>query len=162
MGERSDGGGAGSEDEHERLDRNFSELLQELRVAQPGVQVLFAFLLTVPFAQGFERATDFQRDVYGATLALSAIATACLIAPGAAHRLLFRHHQKRWLVFTGNRLAIAGLAALALAMLSAMLLVCDYLFSRTLAWAVFAAGALLFGLLWAALPLSRRRGDEPD
>src|SRR5215510_3425356 len=97
------------ESEEARLDRNLGELLQELRVALPGVQVLFAFLLAVPFQQGFEKITGFQKDVYFATLICTAISATMLISPSAYHRITFRYQQKRRLVFYANRFAIAGL-----------------------------------------------------
>ena len=154
------------ETEQERLDRNLNEMLQELRVAIPGVQVLFAFLLTVPFAQGFKDVNNFQRDVYFATLICTAISAVLLMAPTAYHRLTFRYQQKRKLVFYSNRFAIAGLVFLALAMLGAMTLVTDYLFSTaaTAVVAGFAVAAIAF--FWFALPLRRRlslkaQGREP-
>src|SRR5215468_1775361 len=97
------------ETEDERLDRNLGELLQELRVALPGVQVLFAFLLAVPFQQNFTKIDGYQKGVYFATLLLTALSAALLIAPSAYHRLTFRYQQKHRLVFIANRLAIAGL-----------------------------------------------------
>jgi Family of unknown function (DUF6328) len=146
------------ETEGERLDRNPGELLQELRVALPGVQVLFAFLLAVPFQQGFEEVTSFQKDVYFATLMLTAISATMLISPSAYHRITFRYQQKRRLVYYANRFAIVGLAFLALAMTGAILLVTDVLFS-TAAAAVTATIALsLFSFFWFALPLKRRLG----
>src|SRR5689334_102587 len=105
------------ETEEERLDRNLGELLQELRVALPGVQVLFAFLLAVPFQQGFEKITSFQKNVYFATLMLTALAAVMLISPTAYHRLTFRYQQKRKLVFYANRFSIIGLTLMALAMI---------------------------------------------
>jgi Family of unknown function (DUF6328) len=161
MGERPSGR---EETEGERLDRNLGELLQELRVALPGVQVLFAFLLAVPFQQGFTDITSFQKDVYFATLLLTAISAVLLIAPSAYHRLTFRMQQKDHLLFLANRFAIAGLAALALAMSLAIVLVTDVLFS-TAATVVTGAAALgLFALFWFALPLKRRFSseEEPD
>lgn len=144
------------ESEDERLDRNLSELLQELRVALPGVQVLFAFLLAVPFQQGFGRITDFQETVYFATLLLTALSAALLISPTAYHRVTFRLQQKKHLVFLANRFAIAGLACLALAMTGAIVLITDFLYGPV-ATAIFGALALLvFVLLWSVLPLSRR------
>lgn len=154
-----------NETEQERLDRNLSELLQELRVALPGVQVLFAFLLAVPFQQGFEEVTEFQKIVYFATLMLTAISATMLISPSAYHRITFRYQQKRRLVYYSNRFAIIGLALLALAMTGAILLVTDYLFST--AAALVAAGVALgvFGFFWFAMPLRRRlklsAGQEP-
>jgi hypothetical protein len=153
------------ETEGERLDRNLGELLQELRVALPGVQVLFAFLLAVPFQKGFEEVTSFQKDVYFATLILTAISATMLISPSAYHRITFRYQQKRRLVYYANRFAIAGLAFLALAMTGALLLITDVLFS-TAAAAVTAGIALcVFGFFWFAMPLQRRlklsAGQEP-
>jgi hypothetical protein len=144
------------ETEKERLDRELIELLNELRVALPGVQVLFAFLLAVPFYQRFVDVTSFQRDVYFATLSLALIATALMIAPTAVHRLNFRTHDKKAIVMISNRLAIAGVAVLALAMVSVMVLISDILFGLVMTIAVGVVSALVFALLWAALPLSRR------
>src|SRR5438874_7174410 len=109
------------ETEEERLDRNLTELLNELRVALPGVQVLFAFLLGVPFTQRFSELASYQEDVYYATLMCAAAATAFLIAPSAHHRVLFRQRDKRYIVFLSNRFAIVGLAFLALAMTGVVL-----------------------------------------
>jgi VIT1/CCC1 family predicted Fe2+/Mn2+ transporter len=153
------------ETEEERLDRNLGELLQELRVALPGVQVLFAFLLAVPFQKGFEEVTSFQKDVYFATLILTAISATMLISPSAYHRITFRYQQKRRLVYYANRFAIVGLAFLALAMTGAILLITDVLFS-TAAAAVTAALALsFFSFFWFGIPLERRlklsAGQEP-
>jgi cation transport ATPase len=148
---------AAVETEKERLDRNLMELLGELRIALPGVQVLFAFLLAVPFQVGFERVTRFQRDVYFFTLCCALIASACLIAPTAFHRVTFRLHQKRALVAISNRLALAGLAALALAMTSVMLLISDVLFGTAGAVVFTALAATLLTTLWGLLPLRHRR-----
>src|ERR1700710_1813361 len=123
-----DHGSGRDETEEERLDRNLGELLQELRVALPGVQGLFAFLLAVPVPQDFTKITEFEKRVYFATLLLTALSAALLIAPSAYHRLTFRYQQKHRLVFLANRLAIAGLAALALAMTCAVMLITDVLF----------------------------------
>lgn len=145
-----------AESEDERLDRNLGELLQELRVALPGVQVLFAFLLAVPFQQHFTSITPFEKRVYFATLLCTAISAALLISPSAYHRMTFHFQQKRWLVFVANRLTIAGLAFLALAMTGAIMLITDVLFGG-LATAFFSAAALaMFAALWFALPLRRR------
>ncbi len=144
------------ESESERLDRNLGELLQELRVALPGVQVLFAFLLAVPFQQHFTEITPFQEKVYFGTLLCTAISAALLISPTAYHRLTFHLQQKRELVFVSNRLAIAGLGFLALAMTGAIVLITDVLFGAV-ATAVFGvAAAAMFALLWGLLPLRRR------
>lgn len=151
------------ESEGERLDRNLAELLQELRVALPGVQVLFAFLLAVPFQQGFKDITAFQEKAYFVTLLLTAISAALLISPTSYHRMTFRRQQKKHLIFIANRLAIAGIACLALAMTGAITLITDVLFGTT-ATIVFGAAALtMFVLLWGALPLRRRlRSSEKD
>lgn len=141
----------------ERVDRNFNELLGELRIALPGVQVLFAFLLTVPFAQGFAQLTGFERGLYFAVLLLTALACAFLIAPTAYHRLQFRQGRKQEILFFANRAAVLGLAALALAMTGAILLITDFLFGAAAAIPVGAAAALLFGSLWYLLPLTRGR-----
>jgi hypothetical protein len=134
------------ESEKERLDRNMSELLEGLRVALPGVQVLFAFLLVVPFQQGWADITSFQRDVYYVTLLATALATVCLIGPSARHRARFRQGDKRWVVMTGNKLAQAGVAFLGLAICGAILLISDVLFS--LQAAIVAAALLGIALTW--------------
>lgn len=144
------------ESEAERLDRNLGELLQELRVALPGVQVLFAFLLAVPFQQNFEKVSEFEKKIYFATLLLTAISAAFLIAPSAYHRLTFRYQQKHRLVFVSNRLAIAGLVSLALAMTCAVLLITHLLFGTVETIIVTAAILSMFVVLWAVLPLKRR------
>jgi|SRR6188768_1675468 len=153
------------ETEQERLDRNLGELLQELRVALPGVQVLFAFLLAVPFQKGFEEVTSFQKDVYFATLILTAISATMLISPSAYHRITFRYQQKRRLVYYSNRFAIIGLVFLALAMTGAILLITDVLFSTAAAVVTAALALCVFGFFWFAMPLRRRlklsAGQEP-
>jgi hypothetical protein len=140
----------------EPLESELEQLLQELRVALPGVQILFAFLLTVPFANRFDRVTPLQEDAYLATLIAMFAASACLIAPTSYHRLRFRRHtDPERMVLTANVLAIAGLALLAVALTSAVLFVTDFLFGHGTSVAVTTScGVLLFGL-WYALPLSR-------
>jgi hypothetical protein len=150
------GGSRRNETEAERLDRNLSELLNELRVALPGVQVLFAFLLTVPFTQVWKDVTTFQRDVYFATLLCSAAASLLLIAPSAQHRVEFRQQDKARLVKTANRLAMLGLAFLALAITGVLLLITDRLFQLDAALAVSGVALVLFALIWYLLPLVRR------
>jgi uncharacterized protein DUF6328 len=141
----------------QRLDRNFNELLGELRIALPGVQVLFAFLLTVPFAQGFADLSGFERGIYFSVLLLTALSSAFLIAPTAYHRLLFRQGRKYEILFFANRAALLGLAALALAMSGAILLITHFLFGAGAAIPVGIATLLLFGSLWYALPVVRGR-----
>jgi hypothetical protein len=143
------------ETEKERLDRNLQELLGELRVALPGVQVLFAFLLVVPFNQRFVEITNFQRTTYFVTLLLASAATACLIAPTAHHRIEFRAQDKKRIVFQATRLSIAGLALLAAAMTGAVMLITDMLYRSTTVAIVAAAIGLLFALLWFAWPVKR-------
>jgi hypothetical protein len=145
------------ETDTERLDRNLIELLQEVRVVQTGVQVLFAFLLTVPFSNRFDQITGFQRGAYFAALVGTAAASVLLIAPTAVHRILFRMGQKQYMVDLSNRLAMGGLLSLAIAMIAAMLLVTDVMFGTAVAVVVAVATALAFGVVWAGLPLRRRR-----
>ena len=141
---------------HERLDRNLSELNGELRVIVTGIQVLFAFLLVVPFDTGFERIGVFASRVYFVTLALAALAAACTIAPSAQHRILFRHDDKRHIVYASNRTVIVGLVFLALAMCGSLLLVSTKLFGVTTGVITVSIGALPFALLWFVLPVRRR------
>jgi hypothetical protein len=153
----SDGGqgGRSDEDTSERIDRELIELLNELRVALPGVQVLFAFLLTVPFSQGFVQTTEFQRDLLFAVLAATAISAALLIAPSAWHRLRFRQKDKELILSVSNRMAIAGLGFLAIAMVGAVMLIANYAFSEALTVVSGLVAVLVFGGLWYALPLAR-------
>src|SRR5215210_4589161 len=118
-----------NETEKERLDRNLNELLGELRVIMPGIQVLFAFLLVVPFNQRFNQLTQFEKSTYFVTLVTTGVSMAFLIAPGTIHRLQFRADDKRWIVFTGNSLAIVGFGVLAVAVTSAFLLVTHFVYS---------------------------------
>jgi uncharacterized protein involved in cysteine biosynthesis len=148
------------ETEKERLDRNLEELLQELRVALPGVQVLFAFLLVVPFNQRFADITSFQSTVYFVTLLLATAASACLIAPTAHHRIEFRQQDKKRIVFTATKLAVVGLAFLAAAMTGAVILVTDFLYHETMVWITAVAAATLFTGLWFAWPLKRLLDDR--
>jgi uncharacterized protein DUF6328 len=144
------------ESEHERLDRNLTELLNELRVALPGVQVLFAFLLGVPFTQRFTELASYQVDVYYGVLICAAAATAFLIAPSAHHRIEFRMGDRRYLVFLANQYAIVGLAFLALAMTGVVLLITDFIFSPTASAIATALSGSLFTVLWYLRPIRRR------
>jgi len=145
-----------SEDEQDRLNRQMMELLNELRVAMPGVQVLFGFLLTVPFQQRFQRVTEFQETVYFATLIAAAVATAFLIAPSAYHRLMLEQHDKPNIIHVGTGQMIAGLGALALAMNGAVLLVTDVLFESDTVTVTLVLLASLYLTLWFGFPLVRR------
>ena len=150
-----------TEDEQERLNRQLQELLNEMRVAMPGVQVLFGFLLAVPFQQGFDTITASQRMVYFATLLAAAAATAFLIAPAAYHRINFQQHEKPRLILIGNRQFLIGLVALALAMNGAVALVTDLIFKgSTLVVTVVSVGSL-FAWLWFGLGLLRRLRGTP-
>jgi amino acid transporter len=144
------------ETQDERADRNMGELLQELRVALPGVQVLFAFLLAVPFQQRFQQVTSFQTKTYFVVLLLSAAATAFLIAPSAYHRLNFAQGDKPHIVEVANRLSVIGLVILAFAMTGAVLLITDVLFGTTTVAVATACVALMFLALWFVVPLLRR------
>jgi hypothetical protein len=146
----------------ERIDRNFNELLGELRIALPGVQVLFASLLTVPFAQGFTTLTSFERDLYLVVLLLTALASALLIAPTAYHRVLFRRGYKPDILAFANRAAMAGLAVLALAMTGAILLITHVIFGEVAAIVVAAVSGLVFATLWYFIPWARGRGVAAD
>ena len=143
------------ESEKERLDRNLEQLLGELRVALPGVQVLFAFLLVVPFNQRFADITSFQQTVYFVTLLCATASAAGLIAPTAHHRIEFREQDKERIVLGGSRLAIIGLTLLAIAMTGAITLVTDFLYSSTTTTIAAVLVALLFAVLWYAIPLRR-------
>ena len=145
-----------SEDEQERLNRQMTELLNEIRVAMPGVQVLFGFLLTVPFQQRFQQVTQFQEKVYLATLVSAATATAFLIAPSAYHRVVFEQHQKPNIIHRGTIQFLVGLVALALAMNGAVLLVTDVLFDAGTVTIVVAGLASLYVTLWFGLGIVRR------
>jgi hypothetical protein len=144
------------ESRSQRINRELIELLNELRVALPGVQFLFAFLLVVPFQQRVQQTTDFQRDVYFATLLAAAVATVLLIAPAAQHRILFRARDKENLLRRSNVSALAGLIVLAFAISSAILLVVDVLFDRTRAWIAAAAVAGVLVGWWFAVPVVQR------
>jgi cobalamin synthase len=143
-------------EEHERSERQMAELLQELRIALPGVQILFAFLLTVPFAQGFEKVTSFQRTLFFITLLATAASTVCFIAPTATHRLRFHQNDRRYVIDSANRLLIAGLVFLGIAIVGAVALITDYLFGLDSHWIWPTLVALSILALWFARPLVRR------
>jgi amino acid permease len=149
------------ETEKQRWQRNFADLLQELRVAQTGVQILFAFLLTLPFSNGFTRTTPFQKDVYVVALLSAAAATAMIISPVAFHRALFRQGRKPELVRFAHRMASGGLAFMLISMVSAVLLITDFVLDRPIAFVLSAVTALWFLAFWVILPIARRNwGDE--
>lgn len=147
------------ESRDERLNRELIELLNELRVVLPGVQVLFAFLLTVPFTNTFSSITNQQRQVFFAVFLCTAASTALLIAPSAYHRLRWRQHDKEQMLTTANRLSIGGLVFLTFALVGASFLVADLIFHTTAAALVTAAVAGFFAWFWWGLPLWRRLQD---
>ncbi len=148
------------ESEDDRRDRELIELLNELRVALPGVQVLFAFLLAVPFANGFPKLDPLDRDVYFAAFIATALATVLLIAPSSYHRLRWRQHDKERMLVISNALSIAGLACLAVAVTCVVFVISDFLFHGTVA-AIFAGLiAAAFLVLWYGLPLAAAVGDR--
>jgi len=143
-----------AEDE-DRLDRELIELLNELRVALPGVQVLFAFLLTLPFTSRFERISGGERAVYFIALLATTLASALLIAPSAFHRIRFRNRDKEALIVTSNRLLLVGLGSLAVAVVCSVFVIADLLYGTVAGLVTAAATALVFGWFWYGLPLSR-------
>ena len=143
------------ETQQERVDRNLQEMLGELRVALPGVQVLFAFLLVVPFTQRCGEVTSFQKGIYFVTLLFTTSSAICLIAPSVHHRIEFRRQDKDHIVETGNRIVILGLTLLAVAMTGAVLFVTDVLYDGTTTVVVGAGVVLGFAVLWYAFPLRR-------
>lgn len=149
------------ESEQERADRNLSDLLQELRVALPGVQVLFAFLLTVPFTQRFKELTDFQEKLYFGVLICVALSSVLLVAPTAGHRVLFRRQQKEFIVTIANNLSLLGLCLLAIAMTGAIALISDFLFGSLTAIVTTAVMAAAFIGFWYAGPVFRRTQLPP-
>jgi hypothetical protein len=150
------------EDHQERVNRELIELLNELRVALPGVQVLFAFLLAVPFAQGFTHTTDFQRALFFAVMGLTAISLALLVAPSAWHRIRFRQADKERILRASNTMSIAGLGFLGVAMTGAVMLIADFIYSPTLTIVSGALALIVYGLLWYVLPVLGARGPRPD
>jgi hypothetical protein len=150
-----------NESDGERLDRNFSEQLQEVRIAQAGVQILFAFLLTLPFQQRFTILTGPQRSIYFVTLIAAALSVVFFTAPVATHRVLFRHGVKDFIVRYTSLLTLCGLATLALSVVGGVTLVLDVLFSATVAAAVGGGIVLLATVLWVVVPEWHRRTTTP-
>ena len=146
------------ETESERADRNFNDILQELRVAQTGVQILFGFLLTIPMQARFERLDDVERGLLVVSVLLLACATACIIAPVAWHRALFRHRLKKEIVDASNTFAKAGLAFLGLGISVSIVLMLDLVLARWVAITLGVSLAVLLIMLWVVSPLLRRKG----
>ena len=143
-----------SESEEERHNRELIELLNELRVALPGVQVLFAFLLAVPFANGFPKLSSLDRDIFFVAFIATALSTVLLIAPSSYHRLRWRQHDKERMLVISNALTIAGLFLLAVAITATVFVITDFLFHRTWAAVFTAIVAATFLALWYGLPLA--------
>ena len=153
---------ARQETEMQRLDRNWNNLLQELRVAQTGVQLLTGFLLTLPFQQRFDRLDSVMRAVYVATVACSLAATIALVAPVAMHRFLFRQRKLKVLVSASHRLAIGGLALLGLALVGVTVVVVDMVYGKDTAVIGGVIALIGFVVMWLALPLILRAADRAD
>jgi FtsH-binding integral membrane protein len=149
------------ETEKDRQNRNLDQLLQELRIVIPGVQVLFAFLLAVPFSTRFARVDQFERVVFFVALLFAELSVVLLLAPSVQHRILFRQDQKEYLIRVGNLLTIAGTTALAVAMTLSLVLVSHFLYGI---WAALTSGAtamLAFATIWYVIPIERRMRTEP-
>jgi FtsH-binding integral membrane protein len=149
------------ETQKDRLNRNLDQLLQELRVAIPGVQVLFAFLLAVPFSTRFNRVDQFERVIFFIALVFAAVSVVLLMAPSIQHRILFRHDEKHFLVHAGTTFAIAGMTALAIAMTFSLVLVAHFLYGIWAAVIAAAAAFAAFAAIWYAIPIDRRRHAGP-
>ena len=148
------------ESKEDRHNRELIELLNELRVALPGVQVLFAFLLAVPFANGFPKLGKLDRDIFFVAFMATALSTVLLIAPSSYHRLRWRQHDKERMLKVSNTLTIAGLACLAIAITSTVFVITDFLFHRAWAATFTAFIAASFLLLWYGLPLAAAAQDR--
>ena len=153
-------------DKQSKHDRELMELLNELRVALPGVQVLFAFLLAVPFTSRFDKLDSTDRAIFIASVVTTALAAACLIAPSAQHRLLWRQHDKEMLLQVSNRLAIAGSALLAASMTAVVWFVVDFVYDRAWAAVLTVLAAAAFLVMWYVIPVvilvRQRRDHHPD
>ena len=150
------------ESPQQTLDRNWAELLQELRVAQTAVQILTAFLLTAPFSAAFDDLTQTQRTVYVVVLMCSVASAVLLLTPVALHRQLFRRGQRRWLVEIANHLARAGLVLFGAANVGAVWLVVDIVLGGSIAWVLASSVGVLMFVLWLGVPLGLRRHQSSD
>lgn len=147
------------ESKAERLDRELEEMLQELRVALPGVQILFAFLLMVPFNDRFEEVTQLQRNIYFTALLCALVAVTCFITPTSYHRWRFREFDKERLITTSTWLTRVGLMFLGISLAGSVFFVTDFLFERVLAIVVSLGALGTIGSLWFALPIGRKLAD---
>jgi Family of unknown function (DUF6328) len=148
-------------DEHDRSERQLAELLQELRVALPGVQFLFAFLLTVPFANRFAEVTSFQKTAYFVALLTTAASAVFMIAPTATHRLRFHQRDRVFIIESASRYLVIALALLGVGIVAALVCLTDFLYGglATLIWPGLIAIVLLF--LWFGRPLLREGSSGP-
>ena len=147
--------------ESDKRDRQMSELLSELRIALPGVQILFAFLLTAPFAQGFQRITDTQKTLFYATLLATAASLICLIAPSATHRMRFHKSDRAFIIESANKFLIAGLAFMGVAIVLAIAMVTDFLYDHWIVWVAPSAIAVVLAGVWFIRPALRRESSGP-
>ena len=159
MADRRDPGGQPDEDAKERVDRELIELLNELRVALPGVQVLFAFMLVVPFSQGFSSLTSVERWIYFAAFIAAALGAALLIAPSSYHRLRFRQGDKERMLRTSNRLLLSGMAMVAVSTALSVGLISEVVFGTGVALVAGIGIGAWLGWFWYGLPLNRRLQD---
>jgi hypothetical protein len=141
--------------EEDKRDRQMMELLNELRIALPGVQILFAFLLAVPFQQGFQKVTETQKGLYYATLIATCAATVCLIAPSAMHRMRFHEGDRAFLIESANKYLISGLVFLGGAIVLAVILISDYLYNGLVVWLVPLVLGITIAGVWFGRPLAR-------
>ena len=147
--------------ESDKRDRQMSELLSVLRIALPGVQILFAFLLTAPFAQGFQRITDTQKTLFYATLLATAASLICLIAPSATHRMRFHKSDRAFIIESANKFLIAGLAFMGVAIVLAIAMVTDFLYDHWIVWVAPLAIAGALAGVWFIRPWLRRESSGP-
>ncbi|MGH2958348.1 MAG: DUF6328 family protein [Solirubrobacterales bacterium] len=150
------------ESDKERYDRELIELLNELKVALPGVQVLFAFLLAVPLSTNFDKVDGFERAIFFSTLASTAIATALLIAPSAIHRIDFRNQDKGSMIVLFNKISIYGLIFTAISMVGALTFIADLLYGKYATFFTATASIAMFSAFWFVLPLRRRSKRTDD
>ena len=160
--QRTGDGDRPGETQAERDDRNLADLLQELRVAGLGIQVIFGYLLALPFTSKFSALGPGQRTLYVATLVLAAVATALLVGPVAYHRVVFRRHLKRHLVGAANVMAILGLATVGLTVSAAVLLVVSYVVHGAPAVIIGVFVVCVFAGLWFVYPLTRHWDSQPE
>ena len=151
--------GAAVSEDHDKTERQMAELLQEARIALPGVQFLFAFLLTAPFAARFGDVTSFQRTAYFVALLSTAVSAAFLIAVPATHRLRFQQRDRPYIISTSNQYMIAALALLAVGIVAALVCLTDFLYGGAATWIWPGAVALVLLMLWFARPLLRDRSS---